>query len=135
MNKKSVVYVALLIALSFTVGRIWDIPHASAQTNPPTPLFISPQVATAISGCAQPVGATLPKSVTLCFVDTGVVATSGFYFAIDGSPTFNPLVPPSASAGVTGFGTPPRTGNVVLTKADILATGVAVTTTATSTVQ
>lgn len=36
------------------------------------------------------------------------------------------------SAVVTGFGTPPRTGNVVLTKTDVLTTGIAATATTTA---
>ena len=36
------------------------------------------------------------------------------------------------SAVVTGFGTPPRTGNVVLTKTDVLGTGIAATATTTA---
>jgi hypothetical protein len=112
-----------------------------------TPLFFAPQAANSLAGCVIPTGSTVPNSVFFCFVNTHVAATSGLYYALDGTTTWNPVTSPSSApytgtlpivvtgqaiscptcavtgAVVTSFGNPPRTGGVVLVKADVTSTG------------
>ena len=66
---------------------------------------------------------------SLCPVGTAATGYSLYVSYAGGA--YQPLVP--ASAGVTSFNK--RTGDVTLTKSDVIATGVGVTTTVSSTIQ
>lgn len=70
-----------------------------------------------VAGC--PLG--VPQQAVYCPV--GTAAPYATYVSYNAQP-YILLIAPPAAVGVTGFGNPPRTGNVVLTKTDITQTGV-----------
>lgn len=81
------------------------------------------QVGTPAS-CTWPTGATVTNGMALC------ATTTGLYYSVNGSATFNPV---AGAGGVSSFNG--RTGAVTLTKADVTATGLAATTSASTTLQ
>jgi hypothetical protein len=95
--KKLNLAVIALIAIDLGV-RLWNPSGASAQAS--TGVFIAPQVVSTLSQCTWPVGATVSNGVAWCFVNTGVASTSGMFFALNGSLTWNPLIPATQTAGV-----------------------------------
>lgn len=57
----------------------------------------------ALSQCTQPVGATITSGSSLCFVNTGVIATSGLAYALNGSTVFTMIGQGAGNTGVTSF--------------------------------
>lgn len=118
--------IALLMVIAFCAGAAMSPRPVSAQAG--QGITLSPQFVNSLSQCIWPTGATVTNGVAYCFVYTGTVSTSGMYWSVNQSATWNPLVQPvSAPAGVTSF--MGRTGAVALTKADVTGTGLAATTT------
>lgn len=126
--KKLATILCLLVVLDIGV-HLWSPSVAHAQST--TGAFEAGQVVSSISACQWTTGATVTNGVSFCFLNTGTVSTSGMYFALNGSTTWNPLVPAAQTAGVTSFNG--RTGAVTLTDPDIQATGLKIATTVTST--
>lgn len=144
MTRKQFYSFAAILAMAVLLGFAAFRPKSVNAQAAATPLFFAPQAANSVAGCAIPSGWTLPNAVFFCFVNSGTASTSGLYFSINGSTTWNPLIPPAGGAiigtapivvtgsavscptcvtgtVVTSFNT--RTGAVQLTKADVTATG------------
>jgi len=145
--------VVLLLAVVIDIGvHLWSPTAASAQAS--SGVAELSQVVSSVSQCAWAAGATVQNGAAFCFVNTGVPATSQFYFALNGSTTWTPLIP---AAAVSLTGTAPivvsgttvscptcalttgvvssfegRTGAVNLIKADITSTGITATATVTA---
>ena len=97
--------------------------HAVAQTfGALSYLPIAPTVAQCPKGQAT--------GTTFCTV--GTTGNYAIYVSFD-SAAYQPLVPASSAAGVSSFNG--RKGDISLTKADVLNTGIAISTVTTSTLQ
>ena len=129
------VVTSLLLVANIGVNLARPRVTAQAQSNPGGIEWVQP--ATSVSGCIWPswAGTGTITAIAICPVNTGVASTSGVSFALNGgtfSPVFPVTGPGAAASGVTSFGNPPRTGAVVLTKADIQQSGISAVATVTA---
>jgi hypothetical protein len=98
------------VVLSVGIMRMIEPHPVSAQAA--QGVTMSPQFVSAVSQCTWPSGATITNGVAYCFVYTGTVSTSGMYWAVNQSATWNPLVPPATAGGVVSVNG--KTGVVTL---------------------
>lgn len=98
MRKISIAVLCLLVLdLGF---RLWNPSPSHAQAS--AAVSEGPQVVATLSACSWLTGATVTNGVAFCFVNTGVPATSGMYFALNNSSTWTPMSA-AATAGVTSL--------------------------------
>jgi hypothetical protein len=136
---------ALSVALAILVGLAAFRPLPVKAQSTVAPVILLQQMVSSVSACAVPTGNTLPNSAVYCTVNSGTLATSGLYVSYNGG-LFVPAV--ASSSGPSYTATSPivltgtviscpscattsavvnsfngRTGNVQLTKADVISTG------------
>jgi hypothetical protein len=122
---KNVLYLCLVMLVIFAVVKISDV-HAQSASGI---ILLNP--ASSAATCAWPSGATVTNGMGLCPLNLS--GQPGLAIALNGNTTFTQVFPAVAQAGVASFNG--RTGNVTLTDADVVATGVKATTTATTSLQ
>jgi len=115
MSKPLVFFMGII--LTITAARMVSPRPASAQAA--NGVIILLQVGTPAS-CAWPTGAQVSNGMALC------ATTSGLYYSVNGSTTFNPVAPANAG-GVSSFNG--RVGAVTLSKSDVTGTGLTASTT------
>lgn len=113
--------IALLMVIAFCAGAAMSPRPVSAQAANGNIVLLNVGPP---SSCVWPANVT--AGMVLC------ATTSGLYYSLGPTALFNPVAPTS-TGGVTSFNG--RTGAVTLTKADVTATGLAATTSASTTLQ
>jgi hypothetical protein len=121
--------VILLLLINFALWFELREKTVFAQT-PQVGSMAAPQMVSTLAQCGPLPGATISFGAIFCFVDTNTPATDKMYVSEDNGKTwFQWPAPTTATGGVASFNG--RTGNVLLTKSDVISTGLTATVTVT----